>query len=299
MTVYLGNFGLVSLNRKTFEGAQAFTISDSEINVTEKRFKFSYPDGTDVTSTLVTGDRITISRSPVSAGDLDFIAATGWATGAKAPSGAWYIHVDELGSIRLFTTLANALTGLKANAVALEAPGAAVNVAVKLENNPRRILCNVSSYELSTSRESVDITALSDSFRSQYSALISGTGKLSAVWDFKLETGDTEEVPNYLLQLVLRTEIGSEFEARLFLKREDTGSGPGFTDSLYYSFNAIITNAAISIASGTLVEMSIDFVTTGAIRLLLPTPTDEILVEGGFKLLAEDDLTLDMELPID
>lgn len=297
MTVYLGNFGLVGLTRKTFQGAQSFAVSAAEVNVTEKRFTLSFADGTDVTSVLMTGDRVTITR--VGAGDLDFIAASAWATATKAPSGAWYINVDELGSIRIYDTLAKALTGGKATALALEAPASDINVTVRLENNPERILCQVSSYELNTAREAVDTTALSDKFRTQYSSLLTGNGRLSAVWDFKLADGDVGEVPNYLLQLALRTEIGGEFTARLFLKQEDTGSGPGIADSLYYSFDGIITNSAVQIAPGTLVEMTVDFIATGPIRLLLPTPTDELLAEAGVKLLAEDGLTLDMELPID
>lgn len=300
MTVYLGNFGLVALTRKTLQGAQRFKITPAEVTVGEKRFKLSFADGTDVTSVLMTGDRITISRAPLTAGNLEFIAASGWSTAAKAPSGAWYIHIDELGSIRLYTTLANALTGGKANAVTLEALGSDIDVDVTLQNNPERILCQVSSYELNTAREAVDITALSDSFRTQYSSLLTGSGRLSAVWDFKLASGNTEEIPNYLLQLALRTEIGGEFAARLFLKQENTGSGPGATDALYYAFDGVITNAGVQISPGTLVEMTVDFITTGPIRLLLPTPTDELLVEGGFKLLAEDGSTsLDLELPLD
>lgn len=291
MTVYLGNFGLVALTRKTFQGAQRFKITPAEVNVGEKRFKLSFADGTDVTSVLMTGDRVTISRAPVSAGDIGMIAA---------PSGAWYIHIDELGSIRLYTTLANALAGGKATAVTLSAPAAEVDVDVTLENNPERILCQVSAYELNTAREAVDTTSLSDSFRTQYSSLLTGSGRLSAVWDFKLASGNTEEIPNYLLQLALRTEVGGEFAARLFLKQENTGSGPGATDALYYAFDGVITNAGVQISPGTLVEMTVDFITTGPIRLLLPTATDELLIEGGFKLLAEDGSTsLDLELPLD
>jgi len=144
MTIYLGNFGLVGLTRKTFQNAQSFTIADSEVNVGEKRFKLSFADGTDVTSVLMTGDRITITR--VGAGNLDFIAASGWSTATKAPSGSWYIHVDELGSIRLFSTLAYALTGLKANAISLEALASSINVTVQLQNNPERLVCQVSAY---------------------------------------------------------------------------------------------------------------------------------------------------------
>jgi len=291
MTVYLGNFGLVALTRKTLQGAQRFKVTPAEVNVGEKRFKLSFADGTDVTSVLMTGDRVTISRAPITAGDLGFVAA---------PTGAWYINIDELGSIRLYTSLANALAGGKATAVTLSAPAADVDVDVTLQNNPERILCQVSSYELNTAREAVDTTALSDSFRTQYSSLLTGSGRLSAVWDFKLASGNTEEIPNYLLQLALRTEIGGEFAARLFLKQENTGSGPGASDALYYAFDGVITNAGVQISPGTLVEMSVEFITTGPIKLLLPTPSDELLVEGGFKLLAEDGTTsLDLELPLD
>lgn len=299
MTVYLGNFGLFALTRKTLQGAQRFKITPAEINVGEKRFKLSFDDGTDATSVLMTGDRITINRAPLTAGNLDFIAASGWGTATKAPSGAWFINIDELGSIRLYTTLANALAGGSGTAVALEALGSEINVDVSLQNNPERIMFQVSSYELNTAREAVDTTALSDSFRTQYSSLLTGSGRLSAVWDFKLASGDTKEVPNYLLQLALRTEIGSEFAARLFLKQENTGSGPGVNDALYYAFDGLITNAGVQIAPSSLVEISVEFITTGPIRLLLPTPTDELLVEGGFKLVAEDGFTsLDLELPL-
>jgi hypothetical protein len=298
MTVYLGSYGLVALTRKATNSGEEFNVPPSSINTTEKRFKLTYGDGADVTNVLITGDRVTITR--VGSGNLDFVDETGWSTGTKAPSGTWYVYVDELGSIRLFTSLPLALEGAKASAVALDALGSAVQVTLTVKDNPERILGQVASYELNTAKEAIDTTVLSDSFRSQYSGLMSGSGQLTAFWDFNPGNGNTTETPNYLLQLALRTEIGGEFSARLFLKQEDTGSGSGYASALYYAFDAVITNAAVQLTADAAMQATMDFVTTGPIRLLLPTPTDEILIEGGFKLLSEDGTTsLDLELPLD
>jgi hypothetical protein len=289
MAVYLGSFGYVALTRKGNALGENLTVTVGSVNIAEKRFKPTYPSGDDVTNVLITGDRVTIKRD--GAGDLTFIDGAG-------PTGAWYIHVDELGSLRLYDSLPEALEGLKANAVALLEPAEDIATVFTVKDNPRRILGQVASYELNTAKEAVDVTALSDSFRSQYSALVSGSGRLTAYWDFDRTNGNTTETPHYLLQLALRTEIGGEFAARLFLKPELAGGGPA-DEALYYAFDAVITNAGIQLAPDAVMQATIDFVTTGPIRLLLPTPTDEVLTEGGFKLLAEDDLTLDMELPID
>ena len=289
MAVYLGSFGYIALTRKGSGTGESLVVTAGSVNTTERRFKPTYTSGADITNVLFTGDRVTIERD--GAGDLTFIDGAG-------PTGAWYIHVDELGSIRLFDSLPNALEGLKANAVALLDPAANVGIVLTVKDNPQRILGQVASYELNTAKEAVDVTALSDSFRSQYSALVSGSGQLTAFWDFDSTIGSTTETPHYLLQLALRTEIGGEFAARLFLKPETAGSGPA-DEALYYAFDGVITNAGIQLTPDAVMQATIDFVTTGPIRLLLPTPTDEVLTEGGFKLLAEDDLTLDMELPID
>ena len=157
-----------------------------------------------------------------------------------------------------------------------------------LRNNVSRVLAKTTSWELNTNREVVDTTVLSDQFRNQYSALISGSGTLSALWSFNLDDDNNGEYSHYLLQLITRTEIGSEFGARLFLKRSNTGSGSASETELYYAFDAVITGAGVQMAPDRAVEISIDFVTTGQIRLLLPTPSDELLVAAGDALLLDD-----------
>jgi len=85
-----------------------------------------------------------------------------------------------------------------------------------IENIDFKLLAQVNSYELNTERETVDTTTLSDEFRSRISTLMSGSGRMSCFWEYR---GDTvNELPQYLVQLALRTKVGSQFKARFYLK---------------------------------------------------------------------------------
>jgi hypothetical protein len=160
-------------------------------------------------------------------------------------------------------------------------------------------LASISDYELNTNRETVDITALSDQYRQQYSSLITGSGSLTAQWDYNKGTG--EEPVNYLMQLVLRTDIGAGFRAKFFIKSTNTDAAGGsfspsqFNDALWWEFDAIVTNSATSFAPGEIIVSRVDFVATGAIRLrarttaarrLLQEDGDPLVLEqGGYYLL--------------
>jgi hypothetical protein len=165
------------------------------------------------------------------------------------------------------------------------------------------LLACVTDYELNTNRETVDITALSDQYRQQYSSLITGSGRITAQWDYVNEAGD--EPVNYLMQLVLRTEIGSGFHAKFFIKSADTDAAGGsfsatqLNDALWWEFDALVTSSATSFAPGDIIVSTIDFVATGPIKLrarttsakrLLQEAGDPILLEqGGYILLEGED----------
>lgn len=287
MSVYLGYNGVVALTRKGAGGSQRFVVQPSEVNTTSRRFTLSFDDAarSDVTNTYLTGDRITLTAA---SGTLSFVGASGFGDGVKAKQGSWYINVDELGGIRLYTTLANSLQGTQADAVPLDALATELALTAEVKNNVERTLARTTSWELNTNREVVDTTVLSDQFRNQYSALISGSGSLSALWTFNYDPIGTDEYSHYLLQLITRTEIGSEFSARLFLKPTGTGTGNAQTAELYYAFDGLITGAGVQMNPDNAVQISIDFVTTSAIRLLLPTPVDELLVAAGEALLIDE-----------
>jgi len=280
MSVYLGTFGKVELQRQ-FDGSElSSTINTGDVNATAKRFSFDFEHGQ-----LITGDQIEIKSTDSSA--LDFIDSYTDSSVKK------FIYVDELDGIRLYNTFAHAVNGGTANATALAAPGNDIPVSVVVENTVPRLLAQVNSFELNTERETVDTTTLSDEFRSRISTLVSGSGRMSCFWEY---TGDTvNEIPNYLLQLVLRTKVGSQFHARFYIKPKDynpSGVASRNDDELWYDFNGVITACAVQFAPDNTVQITADFITTGAVQLKMNLEVpDKIRQEDGSDMLLDQDST--------
>ena len=285
MAVYLGNAGLVSLQRT---GATTYTstLDPGDVNVAQKRFSFDFPD-----DTFITGDYLQITR--IGGGNLDFIDAAGFTPPGVTSTGAWYVSVDAVGGIRLFKTWGAALKGDYDDAVTLATPGSTYTISVSVTNAGYRTMAEVVSYELSTQRAALDASVLGDEFVSQVSGLVSGSGSLTCFWDFG-ENGDFEAA-QYVHHLILRQQLGSNFAAALTLKRtgESAATGPADTDSsqLYYLINGLITNVGISFEASSAVQSRIEFVTTGQIQLRYSTGASI----AGSLLLQEDSSALDLE----
>lgn len=289
MSVYLGTFGEVELKRQ-FDGSTLnSTINTGDVNVTQKRFSFDFDHGQ-----LLTGDQIEIKSTDNSA--LSFI------DNYTDTSIKKFIYVDELDGIRLYDSFANAVNGGSANATTLAAPSADIPVEVTVENNSYQVLGRVQQYELNTQRETVDTTALSEEFRSRISTMMSGSGRMSCEWEY---TGDTtKELPHYLLELALRTRVGSSFGAKFYLKTADYNPGGhanALDDSLWYEVTGVLTACAVQFIPNQLVQITADFVTTGPIQIrmnlvtpdaLLQEDTGEIRLDqdGAAKLLLEKDV---------
>jgi len=293
MSTYLGAYGRVALRRKSVEGEKTSVVNTSDINVNARRFSFDFEPGF-----LISGDQIEITST--NGAVLGFVGTDGWANNTKQSSGKWYVFVDDLGGIRLYNNFAASLDGELASAITLSSIASDIPIRVKVENASTRLLGAVTSYEINTNREAIDVTALSEEFRSQYSGLMSGSGTISCHWDY-LDT--VTESGNYLLQLILRTEVGSEFDAELFVKTENyspTGQQNELNDKIYYSISAIITNAAVAFQPGSIVEVTADFITTGPIRLRTGVgQLSYLLQENSDRLELEQDassyLTLEQE----
>jgi len=285
MGVYLGNNGNIELTRKSLEGAKESVVNPSDVNASRNRFSFDFDEGF-----LINGDLIEIATTDGT--DLDFVDATGWSVGSVQTSGNWYVFIDELGGIRLYDNFDDSLEGSTTGLISLAAIARDIPIRVSVRDRDRRILASVTDYELNTNRETVDITALSDQYRQQYSSLISGSGRITAQWDYVNETG--REPVNYLMQLVLRTEIGSSFHAKFYIKSPNTDAAGGafastqFNDSLWWEFDALVTNSATSFTPSDVIVSTIDFVATGAIRLRARTTTQrKLLQESGDPILLE------------
>lgn len=278
MSIYLGTHGKVELRRQ-FDGTDLrSTVNVSDVNVTRKRLSFDFQRGQ-----LVTGDQVEITSTDNSA--LSFISSY------TDKSIKRFINVDQLGGIRLYTSFADAINGGTANAVTLAAPSSAIPIRVKVENSDFRVIAQVNSFELNTQKEVIDTTTLSDEFRSQVSSLMSGSGRMSCFWEY---TGETvQDLPQYLLQLVLRTKVGGQFRAKFYLKsgnHNPSGIAANANDEIWYEFDGVLTSCASQFSPSSAVQFTADFVTTGEIQL-------KVQLERADKLLQEnsDDILLDQD----
>ena len=284
MSTYLGTYGKVALRRKSVEGAKQSIINPSDVNPTRRRFSFDFDPGF-----LISGDQVEITST--NGAVLDFVGTDGWTNNVKQSSGKWYVFIDDLGGIRLYDNFAESLDGELAEAITLASIVVDIPISVTVANTAMRLLGSITSYEINTNRESIDVTSLSEEFRSQYSGLMSGSGRITCHWDYI----DGEiETANYLLQLILRTEVGSEFDAELFVKQANYlppyAPSSHLNDQIYYSISGLITNAAIAFQPDAIVEVTADFITTGPIRLRTGVGVlGYLLQENGDRLTLEQD----------
>lgn len=288
MSVYLGTHGEIELQRQ-FDGSELrSTINPSDVNATAKRFSFDFEHGQ-----LISGDQIEITSTDGTA--LDFIDSYTKTSVKK------FIHVDELDGIRLYDSFAHAVNGGSTNATTLATPGNEIPIKVVVQNADYRVLGRVQSYELNTQRETVDTTTLSDEFRTRISTVMSGSGRMACEWEY---TGDTaKELPHYLLELALRTKVGSSFEGRFYLKT--SGYNPAShtnasDDQIWYEVNGVITACAVQFTPNQMVQITADFITTGSveIRMKLETP-DDLVQEDGSVLRLDQDSTAKLLLETD
>jgi hypothetical protein len=290
MSIYLGTSGGVKLQRLA-STAFTTTVNSADINIPQKRLELDFPSGT-----FITGDRVFIEK--VTAGTLDFI------NGYGSSSGTFYVNVDTIGGIKLYTTWPASLTGSLDNALTLAAPSVTYDITLESLGDGLRDLGQVVSFELNTNRATADVTSLGDQFSKSIATLISGSGNISCFWDFAALYGSSGELESaqFLHQLVMRQQLGSNFRAALSLKTQDAQSAneSGAEDSqgLFYLINGIITNVAVAFEPSAPIRSEIDFVTTGQIALryggatgdlLLQEDSDELVLEqGGGSLLIED-----------
>jgi len=285
MAVYLGTSGLIQLSR-VGEGSFFSTMDPGDVDPTEKRFSFDFPNGT-----FITGDRLTIKRvnanGTPSSLPLDFVAGHGYS------DGTWYVNVDPIGGLRLYSTWADSLSGRKGAALALATPAGSYQIRVDLVDTKPHCFGQVLDYTLSTQRDNVDVTSLGDAFAERFSTLISGSGQMTAYWDWlpaACDTGEEVELAQYFHQLILRQQLGSEFKADFYVKRAgaepigSTLSSFAAGTSIYYSVSAVVTGVSIGFSPAAPVQSVIQFATTGPIQMLYGIPSAYLLLQesGSF-----------------
>ena len=297
MTVYLGSHGTIELQRTS--GTPVVTrLSPDDVSVDARRFSFS---DREIYGEFINGDQIDLERidddGNISSDNLDLIA------GHDFPDWRGFIYINPLGGMRLYDRFEDAITGTVDNALELVEPSSKQRLKLTTRNSNFSHLAQIKGYELTTERETVDITQLGEQFRQQYEAgLISGQGSIDCFWDFQAGVCDPDgccdpgaEFPNYLAQLCIRLTQGADFIGRFFVYRPDV---PELEDyryskaSVWYESECLVTNATVTVEAGGVIESRIDFVTTKQIKLLTGIPPSFLLLETGTeKVLQEDSVS--------
>jgi hypothetical protein len=281
MTYFLGQYGKVKLKRKA---ATAFrtAVSPADVNTVLNRFSF---DGS--VENLLTGDQLRIVTDDPRG--LDFLPSSTWPDGGGATLNEViaYSNINAIGGIRLFENFSEAINNDRSSEYSVEAfSGDPIDIDVSVYGSVERVLGDVSSYTFNTDRESLDTTTMSDRFRKMYSAgLISGSGSIDCI--FNTQNSGLVENSLLMLQLINRTDIGSEFSCFLQLTENDVYSN---TADVYYEFDAMITRTGVEVQPDQAISCAIDFVTTGEIRLLIGEPSGYILKEDTDRLRLQQNL---------
>jgi len=275
MGVYLGTAGRVEIKRDPGEQQLTTVLDPGDVNTTTKRFSVDSSLGS-----LLTGDKVVIATLDKTTLEL--------VSGHSQPDWSGYINVDPVGGIRLYTTFSNALSGGSGNALTLVAPSSAKNVSIKSQDEKFDTLGQVSSYELTTSRDQVNTDVLGTEFHNFYEAgLISGQGTLSCFWEHTRQTGQFDsptdnEFSSYLARLLLRIKQGAAFVGRFYVYNGVDGGS-----SVWYQAQCLVSNFAIRVEPGQLIRAEIQFVVTGPVELREDLTPDALLLEGGDKALLE------------
>ena len=157
MGVYFGQWGEVALKRDTLQSALQTKLDPFDVTTSTKRFSVDHSSGS-----LITGDEVEIETADGSTLEL--------VSGHNYPDGKWFINVDPVGGIRLYDSFAKAIEGTTTNALTLVTPSSAKDILIRTRNETFRHVAGVKEFEMTTSREQVDLTNLGDEFRNQYEA---------------------------------------------------------------------------------------------------------------------------------
>ena len=285
MSIYFGSTGFIELKRDALNSEISTSLNAADVNTAKKRFSVEKVNGS-----LITGDQVEIET--IDGSNLELLS------GHSFPDLRKYIHIDDMGGIKLYNSFASALAGEVTDALTLTAPSSTKNILIRTRNTRFRPLAKITEFEITTTRDTVDITNLGSEFRKQYeNGLISGQGTIQTIWQHRNFQNDTSNLtspdfPVYLSQLLVRVQQGADFEGRFYIYNDPTQT----TNSVWYQSMCVVTNVAINVPASGLVEARIEFVTNGEIRLhngvapsfLLQENADKILQEDGHGILLED-----------
>lgn len=287
MSVYMGEQGLITLQRSavgTGANGLAVTLEIGDITPSDKRFSADFP-----ASALINGDRIEIATQDGT--NLELVQ------GHNFPDGAWYCNTNLVGGIRLYDSFEDAVAGKKDNALDLVTPSKAQPIYIRTRDTDYNCVSKTTQWSLTTQRESVDLSVLGEDFRDNYAnGMISGQGETTCFWEYQYGgCGDgvdsNQELSNYYAQLLLRLEQGSMFKGRFFIYYACTGK------SVWYDADCVVSSVGFAFVPGEPIRTSVQFVTTGEIKLSVGLLEAFLLQEDDDLILQEDGSRISLQEP--
>ena len=158
------------------------------------------------------------------------------------------------------------------------APPADIEITVDVVNVRYECVAQIRDWEITTNRQTVDTSILGEEYRQFYDqGLISGQGQINAIWDYKFTPCDDffdeqAELANYFAELVIRFREGARFCGYFTIYRDDT-------EAVWYECDCICTSVGMNFAPGQVIDSTIQFITTGQIRLIRGQPTAYLLLD--------------------
>jgi len=278
MSVYLGDSGGVAIRRQG-EPVEA-TLTTDDVSVEFRRLSFDWAPGSSGTTpnVLITGDQVEFAS--VDGSNFELIS------GLTAPDVTRWVHVDQTGGIRLYDEFTKAINGGSEFAEVLVAPTSDIDLTVDVVNVAYECLAQMRDWEITTQRETVSTDILGEEFRQFYDqGLISGQGRINAIWDYRFTPcvdsfGEGGELANYFAQLVIRFREGSRFLGMFTIYNDNK-------EAVWYECDCICTSVGMNFAAGQVIDSTIEFITTGQIRLLRGQPPAYLLLQSGGDILLE------------
>ena len=288
-----GDGGCVQLRRTTGD-ALTTEVAPADVNTVIDRFGFE-----GVESNVLNGDRVEISTNDPRG--LVFIDPSWWPDGVVHHSAMFYAHVNAAGGMRIYKSFAEAINNNRASAhPVIDFTGKPVPIQVDVRDTGHHPLGGVAQFTFNTDRAAVDTTSLGDLFAEQYSAgTITGSGTIDCYFQASREMCDNGpgadgELSLLVAQVILRTELGAQFDAILQLV-----GGSDRQQAVFYELRGIATRTGVTVTPTGLIQVAMDFVTTGEFHLLIGEPAGYILKEDFDRITKEQDLDFLLMEPTD
>ena len=205
-----------------------------------------------------------------------------WFFDGSPVSKAYYLHVNRAGNISFHETFDEALDGKGTTRIPLSIPAngpSKTTIYIQFANGFRRYMAQITEFTINTNRDFVDTTTLGKEYAEKWKAgQILGSGSIQCQWNFRnlLCEGDcdTTEFVQYLAQILLRTDVGSEFAGRFFLY-----FNPDDKSAWYDCPSCLVQKVGVSVAPDQIIHMDVEFLMNGPFSLQTGRPPNYLLAE--------------------